>query len=196
VARLLAERDVALLAALALDVDEFLLEVHVAQIEVDGLAAPQSRRVDELGQGAVAQSERTVSFEACKLSVDVVGLGSLWQPARLPRRERRLGHALWAEREAKQCSHGRELARDRCRSKLRAAATEVGGVIRERANVDVVEAQSATCEPGTELTHIDAVSALRRSRQRRARQESFSSLVHPERFAPAPLKPLVHLARK
>ena len=59
VGRLLAERDDAILAALAVaDVDELLLEVDVGEIERDRLRAPQARRVDELDERAVAERER------------------------------------------------------------------------------------------------------------------------------------------
>ena len=50
---LLAERDDALLAALAADVDGLLLVVDVHEVEPNGFAAPQSGRVDELEQRAV-----------------------------------------------------------------------------------------------------------------------------------------------
>jgi hypothetical protein len=40
---LLAERDDPLLAALAVDVHQFLLEVDVGEIQVDRLPRPQSR---------------------------------------------------------------------------------------------------------------------------------------------------------
>src|SRR5439155_8277846 len=61
--RLLAERHDALLAALPLDADVLLLEVDIRQVELDRFAAAQARRVDELGERAVAQGERPVAFQ-------------------------------------------------------------------------------------------------------------------------------------
>ena len=58
---LLAERDDSLLVALAPDANRLLLEVDVAEIEVDRLAAAQPGRVDELEQRAVAERERLVA---------------------------------------------------------------------------------------------------------------------------------------
>src|ERR687885_250596 len=54
-ARLLAERNRALLAALAAHVNELLLEVDVAEVETCCLAAAQSGRIDELEQRPVPQ---------------------------------------------------------------------------------------------------------------------------------------------
>ena len=61
---LLAERDGALLAALAADVEELLLEVDVLEVEADRLGAPQAGRVDELDERAVAQAERPLAARA------------------------------------------------------------------------------------------------------------------------------------
>jgi len=84
---LLAERNHPLLAALPVDVDELLLEVDVAEIEVDGLAAAQPGRVDELSEGTVSQPQRAVPLQGGELRVDLLGLRGLGQPARLPRSE-------------------------------------------------------------------------------------------------------------
>src|SRR5919198_4141867 len=51
----LAERNDALLPALAANVHLLLLEVDVREVEVDRLAAAQARGVHELEQGAVAE---------------------------------------------------------------------------------------------------------------------------------------------
>src|ERR671935_2137509 len=61
--RLLAERDDPLLATFAPHADELLLEVDVRKIEVDGLAAAQPGRIEELHQRTVAQRERAVAVE-------------------------------------------------------------------------------------------------------------------------------------
>src|SRR4051812_13522535 len=59
--RLLAQRHDAVLAALAFaHVDELLLEVDVAEIEMHRLGAAQPGGVDELDEGAVAERERAV----------------------------------------------------------------------------------------------------------------------------------------
>ena len=61
VRRLLAERDDAVLAALALaHVHALLLEVDVAEVEADRLGGAQPGRVDELDERAVAEPERAV----------------------------------------------------------------------------------------------------------------------------------------
>src|SRR5262249_50779833 len=57
----------AVLAALALDAHELLLEVDVAEIEIDGFAAAQACGVHELAECAVSQAERTIALEAREL---------------------------------------------------------------------------------------------------------------------------------
>ena len=102
---LLAERDDAVLRALALaDVDVLLLEVDVAEIEADGLDAAQPRRVDELEQRAVAERERAAGL-AGRLEdrLDLVRLRRVGQPAAAPRRERDVGHVA-AARASKRSS--------------------------------------------------------------------------------------------
>ena len=79
VRRLLAERHRALLAALAADEHELLLEVDVAQVEPDRLRAPQAGRVDELEEGAVAQGEGLVALDQLEQPVDLLGLRRLGQ---------------------------------------------------------------------------------------------------------------------
>src|SRR5439155_9416352 len=68
---LLAERHDALLAALSTHPDVLLLEVDVRQVEADGFAAAQARRVDELGERAVAQCQRPFAFQRRQLAIDV-----------------------------------------------------------------------------------------------------------------------------
>ena len=110
---LLAERDGALLPALAAHVHELLLEVDVGEVEVDRLAAAQAGRVDELDERAVAQCERAVARERLEQAVDLVGLRCVRQAARAARACDRLGHAAGAEREAQERAHGGQPARDR-----------------------------------------------------------------------------------
>ena len=68
---LLAERDDALLAALAVDVQRLALEVDVREVEADGLGAPQPRGVEELEQRAVAERERGVAVHQLEQLVDL-----------------------------------------------------------------------------------------------------------------------------
>src|SRR5207244_13260318 len=98
--RLLAEGHDPFLAALAANAHGLLLEVDVRDVEVDRLAAAQARRVDKLDKSAVAQGERPVALERGEHLLHLAGLRRDWQPAGPPRRQRRLGHALRAEREA------------------------------------------------------------------------------------------------
>src|SRR5437764_6534511 len=71
--RLFPEGDGPLLAALPVDVDELLLEVDVAEVEVDRLATAQPGGIDELDKGAVAKSERAVALDAIQRRIDLVG---------------------------------------------------------------------------------------------------------------------------
>ena len=91
VGRLFPERHGSLLAALAADVEQLLLEVDVAEVEVDRLAAPQPRRVDELDQGTVATASRALAVERFEDAVDLVGLRRVGKPAAgdVARRSRR-----------------------------------------------------------------------------------------------------------
>ena len=141
--RLLAERDDALLAALAAaDVHELLLEVDVAEVEADGLGAAQPGGVDELDERAVPQRDRPVSLERLERALDLGGGGSVGQAARAARAEPRVGDALRAERVPEEGAHRRQLAADRRRGELPAAprAAEPGDVVGEDADVDRVEA--------------------------------------------------------
>ena len=149
---LLAERHGPLLAALAAHVDELLVEVDVLEVEADRLGAAQAGRVDELDERAVAEAERARRARARRA-------------ARRPRRpsartgsrrgrlgaERGVGDARGAERRAEQRPHGGELPPDRRRRELRPPPSEVGDVVGEDADVDVVElerrapSQAANC---------------------------------------------------
>ena len=140
---LLAERNNALFSALASHVNELLLEVDVSEIQVDGFATAQAGRVDELAQGAVSQAERAVALQPGKLRVHVFRLRSIGQPPRPPRGEGGIRNPLGPERETNERSHRGELARDRGGGQLRAPPAQIGGVIRKRANVHVVELQTA-----------------------------------------------------
>src|SRR5262249_25669657 len=70
-ARLLAEGDDALLAALASHVYVLLLEIYVAEVEPDGFRAAQSSGIDELDERPVPQGQRAVALEPGELLVDL-----------------------------------------------------------------------------------------------------------------------------
>src|SRR6516165_5624693 len=87
-ARLLTERHDALLASLAADVDQLLLEVDVTDVEADRFRAAESGRVDELDEGPVAECER---FRAVELGERGVDLDRIWRIRQPPRPSRRQG---------------------------------------------------------------------------------------------------------
>src|SRR5512132_1076447 len=70
----LAERDDALLASLAGDVDRLAVEVDVREVQVDRFAAPEAGGVDELGKGAVSDLKRVFGAERNELRVDLFRL--------------------------------------------------------------------------------------------------------------------------
>ena len=90
-----------------------LLEVDVAEIEVDGLTAAEARRVDELEERAVANRQRLVAGDLVEDGVDLLGLRRIGQPPRASRPELAVRNASRPEREAQQRPHGGELAGDR-----------------------------------------------------------------------------------
>src|SRR5438876_7933618 len=73
----LAQRNDALLVALALHAHCLLLEVDVSEIEPDRLRAAQAGRVDELDERTVAQREWLVAGQALEEGVHLVALGRL-----------------------------------------------------------------------------------------------------------------------
>ena len=73
--RLLAERDDALLAALSADVHHLAVEVDVAEVERDGLGAPEARGVEKLEERAIAQGERRVTLDEFQDLLDLGRLG-------------------------------------------------------------------------------------------------------------------------
>ena len=74
--RLLAERDDALLAALAAHVHDLAVEVDVAEVERDGLGAAEPGRVEELEERAVAERERRVALDDLEDLLDLGRLGA------------------------------------------------------------------------------------------------------------------------
>src|SRR5206468_5437432 len=115
VGRFLAERHGALLAALPTDRQALLVEVDVAEIEVDRLAAPQPGRIHELDEGAVTQGQRSFAVERLELGVDLLGLWRLRQATRTARGEGCVRDAGRSERESQKRSDSRQLSRDRRR---------------------------------------------------------------------------------
>ena len=164
---LLAERHRPLLAALAANEDELLLEVDVREVQPDRLGAPQPRGVDELEQGAVAQGELPVAGENGEQRVDLGRLRCLGKPLRLARGERRLGDSRGAEGEAQERSDRRDAPRDRRGCELRPPPSELGHVVREHAHVDRVETGVAALEPPREVTQVEAVGPPRGRREPR-----------------------------
>ncbi len=108
---LLAERDDAILAALAVaNVHVFLLEVDVGEIETDSLGAAQAGRVDELDERAVPECEWAFALERCKLLFDFGTAWSIGQPTASARRQPRIRDARGAQRVAEERAHRRELS--------------------------------------------------------------------------------------
>src|SRR4051794_36273524 len=94
-----------------------------------------------------------------------------------------------------EAANRRELARDRRRRELPAAAprrSEIRDVLDEGANVHLVEVDAARCEPVAELADVEAVCAPRRIREGRRVEESCrcSPSVHADVFDLAPTQPL------
>jgi hypothetical protein len=75
----------AFLAAFAPDVNGLLLEVDVAQVEVDGFATAQPGRVHELEERTVPKRQRVVACDLIENGIDFLGLRSIGEPARSPR---------------------------------------------------------------------------------------------------------------
>ena len=74
--------------------------------------------------------------------LDLRALRRLGQPLRAARRERRVGDARRAEREAEERAHGRELPGDRRRRQPVPGAAELGRVLDEHADVDLARRRS------------------------------------------------------
>jgi len=79
---LLAERENAVLAALAVNVHDLALEVDVAEVEHHGLGAAQPGRVEELEERAVAQREGRPSLDSLEQLLDLGRLRDVGKPPR------------------------------------------------------------------------------------------------------------------
>ena len=169
---LLAERDDPLLAALAAHAHLLLLEVDVGQVEPDRLGAPQPRRVDELDERAVAQAEGPVAGERVDDRLDLLPLRCLGQALRPAWAERCVGNSRRAEREAEKGANGREPAGDRRRREAAACTAELGCVLGEHPDVDVVDVDAAPLEPAAEVAQVAAVGPARRRGERGRGEEA------------------------
>lgn len=161
---LLAERHGSLLASLAADADELLLELHVGEVEGDRFRAPQSGGVDELDEGAVSQRQRTVPLERVEENLDLSALRRLGQPASAARCEGGFGYPRGAERGAQERTYRGELAGDRRRRQAprraaRPRRSELRHVLGEDADVDVAEPDRPALEPARELLDVGPVGA-------------------------------------
>ena len=139
-----------------------LLEVDVREVERDRLRAAQAGRVDELDERAVPQAERPVAGERVDHRLDLAAL----------RRVRKVPRPAWREcasraRARAECVKRRsertadELAGDRGRREPVPAAAELGRVLGQRADVDVLP-RLVPLEPGREAAQVAAVRARRR----------------------------------
>ena len=164
---LLAERDDSLLAALAADSHELLLEVDVGEVEVDRLPAPEPGGVHELHERAVPERERRVPAQRIRALESDIGArlvfrsGRSVQPTEAARAILTRARLLLGEaRDLKSIASSRELSGDRRGLELpRARAAELGGVLRQHPHVDVVEACASPGEPRRELRQIRPVGA-------------------------------------
>ena len=84
---LLAEREDALLPALAAHVQGLAVEVDICEIESDGLGASQAGRVHQLEECTIAERERGVALDDLEKCLDLGGLRHVRQPAGSARSE-------------------------------------------------------------------------------------------------------------
>src|SRR5439155_15205870 len=118
VGRLLAERDDAFLASLSEHAHVLLLEVHVSEVQRDGLVAAQSGGIDELDERPVPQRQRVAAVERLERALDLALPRGIRQAAPASRREGGFGNACRPEREAEEAANRRELPADRRRGEL------------------------------------------------------------------------------
>src|SRR5688500_5667164 len=109
---LLAERHDALLLSLAADAHELLLEVDVAEGEVDRLLRAQARRIDELEESAVPQAKRVVPVHLVEQIVGLRRARRVRKTPAAPVGQREIGHAARPQRSSQERAHGGKLAGD------------------------------------------------------------------------------------
>src|SRR6266542_1843587 len=189
---LLAERDDALLSALAANVQGLLVEVDVAEVERRRLRAAQSGRIDELDEGPVPKSQRTLAVEPGEHRVHLGRSRRVGKAVAPSRRERDVGYALRPEREAQQRPDRGELACQRGRGQPpRAAAAEMGRVVSEDAGVDVSERYLLRLQPVFERLQVEAVGPPRGLTERGRVEETLDlgAGVHVDVFVPGVASP-------
>src|SRR6185436_19556431 len=107
------------------------------------------------------------------------------QPLWPARRERGVRHALGPQRMAQERPYRRQLAPDRRRRKLpRPRAAELGGVLRQRAHVDVLEPRPAGSQPVAELLDVVPVCTAGPLGERRAFEEPLDLVLHRRKHSP------------
>src|SRR5262249_10118873 len=152
---LLAERDDALLPALAAHVKLLAVEVDVREVEPDGFRRAQAGGVDELDERPVPQRERPLADERLERGLDLRRLRRVGEAPLPARRQGRVRNLRRPEREAKEASDGGDLPRDRRRRQFaRPRAAELGDVVHQHAHVDVRDLQPAVVEPPPELLDV------------------------------------------
>ena len=173
--------------------DVLAVEVDVAEVERHDLGRPEAAGVGELEHRRVAERERLgVASGAVDRALDLLERRRLREPPRPAWRERRVRDALRPERVARERPHRRQPARDRRGGEPAARATELGGVRRQHADVQVVEPEPLSSSPtGREVPQIGGVRPPRRLGERRAREEPIhrDGRVHVYRFSPARTTP-------
>src|SRR2546428_13318493 len=182
---LFAERDDALLAALPANVELLTVEIHVTEVEPDGLRGGEACRVDELDQRTVPYRERLIAVERHECRLDLRRLGRVRQTPGPPRRERGVGYLRGPEREPKKAPYRCELARDRGRRELsRPRPSQLGRVVREHFDVHVPKHETALLQPVTELFDVMAIGPACAFAESRREQEALDGgrCVHAKPF--------------
>ncbi len=200
---LLAERDDPFLAALPADVDQFLLEVDVGELEVDGLLRAEPGRVDQLEQCAIPEPERVLGLQLGQQRVRLLGLGRVRKPSATAPGDGEVRDAARPELRPDQGAHGGQLAGDRRLSELPrgsswAVGAELGRVAGKGARVEAGQAEAVAPEPGGELLQVAPIRPPGRLGECLAPQEAVDggARVHDAQFRLAPRLPAVLLRHR
>ena len=164
---------------------ELLLEVDVSEVQTHCLGAAQAGRVHELDERAVPQRDGAVALERLERALDLGRGRRIGEPARPPRSEPRIGHALRSERVLEEGADRGQLAADRGGGELPPAPpAEPGDIVGEDSHVDGVELRPVLLEPAAKLLDVAAVGAPSGLTQRWCGQKTISCLtrVHEGRF--------------
>ncbi len=159
------------------DVYGLLLEVDVAQVEVDGLPAAEAGRVDELEERSVPNRQSIVAGDLVEDGVDLFRLRRFRQPSCVPGPGLPVGNSSRPQREAKESPNGCELPGDRRPGELPGISpgpvrAELGRVGAERGRVDTRKRAATSAEPRRELLDVDAIGAAGRVGEIRRRQKA------------------------